>query len=120
QLHIVSMRRPTDREAHPVHRQISAPVLYLPEYFCHAPLRVIRSLIRARRLPGFRQAFSAWLADLRRDFSANRFRRFGQAAVLAMEMPLGARWLYAHFIHTPAARSEERRVGKECRSRWVP
>ena len=103
QLHIVSMRRPTDREAHPVHRQISAPVLYLPEYFCHAPLRVIRSLIRARRLPGFRQAFSAWLADLRRDFSANRFRRFGQAAVLAMEMPLGARWLYAHFIHTPAA-----------------
>jgi glycosyltransferase involved in cell wall biosynthesis len=30
-------------------------------------------------------------------------RRLGQALVLAAEMPAGARWLHAHFIHTPAS-----------------
>src|SRR5690606_41294137 len=71
ELHIVSMRNPTDLEVHSVHRQIRAPVLYLPEYLYQAPLRVIRSLVWARRLPGLRRAFSIWLADLPRDFSAN-------------------------------------------------
>ena len=102
-LFIVSMRHPTDPAVHPVHRQIRAPVLYLPEYLYHAPLRVMRGLVRSVRLPGFREALLAWLSDLRRDFSPNRFRRFGQAAVLAAEMPGGVRWLYAHFIHTPSA-----------------
>jgi len=100
---IVSMRHPTDAARHPVHRQIGAPILYLPEYLYHAPLRVMRGLQQSARLPGFRAALSAWLRDLRRDFSPNRFRRFGQAAVLAAEMPADARWLYAHFIHTPSA-----------------
>lgn len=102
-LHIAALRQPTDRETHPVHRQIRAPVLYLPEYLYQAPLRVVRGLATARRLSGFRRAVSTWLADLRRDPSPNRFRRFGQAAVLAAEMPSGARWLHAHFIHTPSA-----------------
>jgi len=102
-LFIASMRHPTDPATHPVHRQIGAPVLYLPEYLYHAPLRVLRGLSRSARLPGFRAALSAWLNDLRRDFSPNRFRRFGQAAVLAAEMPADAGWLHAHFIHTPSA-----------------
>src|SRR5690606_22754228 len=58
-LHIAAMRRPTDHETHPVHRQIRAPVLYLPEYLCEDPLRVTRGLARAKRLPGFRRAVSA-------------------------------------------------------------
>jgi glycosyltransferase involved in cell wall biosynthesis len=102
-LKIFSMRRPTDRTVHPVHRQIEASVSYLPEYLYQAPLRVLRALVRCRRLPGFSRALRAWLDDLRHDFSPNRFRRFGQAAVLAVEMPDDAVWLHAHFIHTPAA-----------------
>ncbi len=102
-LFIASMRHPTDPAAHPVHAQIRAPVLYLPEYLYHAPLRVLRGLIRSARRPGFRSALAAWLGDLGRDISPNRFRRFGQAAVLAAEMPAEARWLHAHFIHTPSA-----------------
>src|SRR5256885_15883628 len=35
---------------------------------------------------------------------------------LALEAPPA----YAASVLTPAARSEERRVGKECRSRWSP
>lgn len=100
---IASMRYPTDRATHPVHRQIRAPVLYLPEYLHYAPWRVLRGLFRSARLPGFQRALWTWLSDLRRDFSPNRFRRFGQAAVLAAEMPSNAQWLYAHFIHTPSA-----------------
>jgi glycosyltransferase involved in cell wall biosynthesis len=102
-LKIFSMRHPTDRTVHPIHLQIEAPVTYLPEYLYHAPFRVLRGIARCRRLPGFRRALRAWLRDLRRDFSPNRFRRFGQAAVLAAEMPADAKWLHAHFIHTPAA-----------------
>jgi glycosyltransferase involved in cell wall biosynthesis len=44
-----------------------------------------------------------WLQDLVRDPSANRIRRFGQALVLAAELPNSVRRLHAHFLHTPAS-----------------
>ena len=44
-----------------------------------------------------------FLADLRRDPTANRLRRWGQALVLAAELPAGIERLYAHFLHTPAS-----------------
>ncbi len=43
------------------------------------------------------------LRDLRRDPTANRIRRFGQALVLAAELPGDIGHLYAHFLHTPAS-----------------
>jgi glycosyltransferase involved in cell wall biosynthesis len=102
-LRIFSMRQPTDKAVHPVHREIEAPVSYLPEYLHDDPLRVIGSLLKVRRLKGFRTAFRAFLKDLPRDISRNRFRRFGQAAVLAAEMPGDVAQIYAHFIHTPGS-----------------
>ncbi|HZT86341.1 MAG TPA: glycosyltransferase [Stellaceae bacterium] len=100
---IVSLRQPTDAAVHPVHRLIRAPVLYLPEYLWRAPLRVWRGWRRARRLAGYAQARRHFLADLRRDPTPNRIRRFGQAAVLAAELPDDIRHLHAHFLHTPAS-----------------
>ena len=102
-IRIFSMRRPTDTHAHPVHREIAAPVVYLPEYLHEAPLRVLRAFRTARRLPGFAVTLRQWRADLRRDFSRNRFRRLGQACVLAAELPGDIRHLHAHFIHTPGS-----------------
>ena len=46
-----------------------------------------RGWLRSRRRPGYRRARGAWLADLRRDPTPNRVRRFGQALVLAAELP---------------------------------
>lgn len=103
ELALISMRKPTDKKQHPVHREIRASVRYLPEYLHQEPLRVLRSLVMAARRPGFRRACSVFLADLRRDRTRNRLRRFGQAAVLAAEWPDGGAWLHAHFIHTPAS-----------------
>ncbi len=100
---LVSLRHPTDRKRHPVHDEIRAPAVYLPEYLYQEPLRVLRGLWVAGKLPGFRSALALWWADLRRDRTPNRIRRFGQAAVLAAELPEGAEWLHAHFIHTPAS-----------------
>ena len=100
---IVSLRHPTDKKSHAVHEEMAAESLYLPEYLHKEPLRVLRGLWRASRRPGFAAALRGWFADLRRDFSRNRFRRFGQAAVLAAEWPKGGIWLHAHFIHTPAS-----------------
>lgn len=102
-LELFSMRRPTDKKHHPIHDEIRAPVKYLPEYLHEEPLRVLCSLFKAARKPGFGQAFRQFLSDLGRDFSRNRFRRFGQAAVLVAEWPADADWLYVHFIHTPAS-----------------
>jgi glycosyltransferase involved in cell wall biosynthesis len=43
------------------------------------------------------------LQDLLRDPTPNRIRRFGQALVLAAELPEGVARLHAHFLHTPAS-----------------
>ena len=67
------------------------------------PSRVWRGWRRARRQPGYGRALRAWLADLRRDPTPNRVRRFGQALVLAAELPSEVGHLHAHFLHTPAS-----------------
>jgi glycosyltransferase involved in cell wall biosynthesis len=102
-LALFSLRRSTDAAAHPLHDEIRAPVTYLPEYLHHGPLRVFRAWRKARRLPGYRGALSAWRKDLWRDRTRNRARRFGQALVLASEMPADIVHLHAHFLHTPAS-----------------
>lgn len=100
---IVSLRHPTDKTTHPVHRQVEAERLYLPEYLYQEPLRVWRGWRKARHLPGYKAARRTWLLDLWRDRTPNRIRRFGQALVLAAELPPDIDWLHAHFLHTPAS-----------------
>lgn len=102
-LRIYSLRRPYDPATHPIHAEIKAPVVYLPEYLKDDPRRVFAGWRRARRLPGFGSAFRLLCADLARDPSPNRLRRFGQACVLAGEMPPETRKLHAHFLHTPSS-----------------
>ena len=100
---ICSLRRPTEARVHPVHREIRARVNYLPEYLWREPLRVFRSWVRTRNSPRYREAKTLWLRDLRRDPTPNRVRRFGQALVLAAELPPDVTRLHAHFLHTPAS-----------------
>jgi glycosyltransferase involved in cell wall biosynthesis len=100
---IVSLRHPTDGATHPIQQLIRAALLYLPEYLYQEPRRVWRGWLRSRRQPGYRRARAAWLADLRRDPTPNRIRRFGQAMVLAAELPADVNHLHAHFLHTPAS-----------------
>ena len=100
---IWSLRHPTDTKTHPLHDRLKAPVHYLPEYLKDAPLRVLRGVIHAMRLPGFRAAWKVFRADYARDRTPNRLRRFGQACVLARELNPGARGYYAHFLHTPSS-----------------
>ena len=100
---IVSLRHPTDRATHPIHRQISAALLYLPEYLHRELARIWRGWLHSRRLPGYSAARAAWLSDLRGDPTPNRIRRFGQALVLAAELPHDIGHVHAHFLHTPAS-----------------
>jgi glycosyltransferase involved in cell wall biosynthesis len=102
-IRLVSLRHPTDKKTHPVHDEIQAPVNYLPEYLYQEPGRVLRGLRAARKLPGWGEAWRTWFRDLRRDPTPNRIRRFGQAVVLAAELPDDVGRLHAHFIHTPAS-----------------
>jgi hypothetical protein len=44
---IVSLRFPTDKHVHPVHREIAATARYLPEYLYQEPWRVLRSWFKA-------------------------------------------------------------------------
>ena len=100
---IISLRHPTDGRTHPVHAEIRAPVHYLPEYLYRGPLRVLRAWRRLRRSAAYRAVFNLWLRDLARDFTASRIRRFGQALVLADELPEDVSRLHVHFLHTPAS-----------------
>jgi hypothetical protein len=100
---IVSLRHPTDARRHPVHDDIRASILYLPEYLLLEPLRVLRAWIRQRKTSNYRLTRDLWLRDLARDPTPNRIRRFGQALVLANELPEDVGRLHAHFLHTPAS-----------------
>jgi len=100
---IWSLRFPTDTRTHPLHDRLKARVRYLPEYLRQEPLRVWRGFLAARRLAGFAEAWRIWRRDLARDRGRNRVRRFGQACVLAAEMPETVLSLYAHFLHTPSS-----------------
>lgn len=102
-IRLVSLRHPTDKATHPIHREITAPVLYLPEYLHQEPMRVWHGLRAARHMPGYRTARQAWLRDLKRDPTRNRIRRWGQACVLARELPPEIGRLHFHFLHTPAS-----------------
>ncbi len=100
---IVSLRHPTDADVHPVHGKISARVLYLPEYLYKEPSRVFAAWRKVRRLGAYKSARSAFLKDLVRSPNPNRVRRFGQALVMAAELPANVQHLHAHFLHTPAS-----------------
>jgi glycosyltransferase involved in cell wall biosynthesis len=102
-LEIWSLRRPTDKARHPVHDRVAARTVYLPEYLKDDPRRVFAAWRKARLLPGYKAARRKFLADFRRDPSANRLRRWGQALVLAAELAPSVERLYAHFLHTPSS-----------------
>jgi glycosyltransferase involved in cell wall biosynthesis len=103
ELLIVSLRWPTETRRHAVHAEIRAPVVYLPEYLLLEPLRVLRAWWSVRKLTTYEKAKAVWLKDLWRDPTPNRLRRFGQALVLAAELPPDVTRLHAHFLHTPAS-----------------
>lgn len=98
-----SLRFPTDTRTHPLHDRLKAPVHYLPEYLHQEPARVWRGWRAARRLHGYAAAYRLWRADYARDRTRNRARRFGQACVMAAELPAETPAIYAHFLHTPSS-----------------
>ncbi|WP_350334186.1 glycosyltransferase family 4 protein [Coralliovum pocilloporae] len=100
---IVSLRHPTDPAIHDLHREIKADVLYLPEYLKDDPKRVRAARKWAEAQPGYKALEKVFQEDLSRDKTANRWRRLGQACVLAHELPEDIEWIYTHFLHTPCS-----------------
>lgn len=100
---IWSLRHPTDGARHLMHREITAPLHYLPEYLHNDWPRVLRGIIRAFARPSIVRLLGVFLGDLVRDRTRNRLRRFGQACVMARELPAGTRHLHVHYLHTPAS-----------------
>ena len=100
---IWSLRHPTDTKRHPLHDRFQGQVHYLPEYLYDEPQRLEVARRIAKHLPGYKLAYQLWRQDLRRDPGHSRIRRFGQACVLAAELPEQTRALYAHFMHTPSS-----------------
>jgi glycosyltransferase involved in cell wall biosynthesis len=102
-LEIWSLRHPTERAVHPMHKRIRSRAAYLPEYLYREPLRVLRGLVWSVRQPRFGRLFGAFWRDVRRDPTPNRVRRFGQACVLARELAPAVSHLHVHYLHTPAS-----------------
>lgn len=100
---IVALRQPYDPFIHEVHRQISAEVLYLPEYVKDDPARVARAKRWAARQPTYQAAHALFMADFAREPNANRQRRWAQACVFAHELPQDVVWIHTHYLHTPCS-----------------
>ncbi|WP_445501892.1 glycosyltransferase family 4 protein [Microvirga sp. G4-2] len=102
-LEIWSLRHPTERTVHPMHKKIKARVTYLPEYLYEEPLRVLKGAFWSLGQKGFGATIKAFWRDLKRDVTANRMRRLGQAFVMARELPADVKHLHVHYLHTPAS-----------------
>lgn len=100
---IWSLRHPTDAAKHLMHKEITAPVHYLPEYLHEEPARVLRGLGRALMNGSLFRVAATFLRDLRRDPTRNRIRRLGQACVMASELPRSISHLHVHYLHTPTS-----------------
>ncbi|SDT99589.1 glycosyltransferase family 4 protein [Stappia sp. ES.058] len=98
---IVALRKPYDPFIHEVHRRITADVLYLPEYLKDDPARVARARRWAHARPEYAAARALFEADFARESNAGRQRRWGQACVLAHELPDDVSWIHTHYLHTP-------------------
>lgn len=102
-LRLFALRHPTDDKVHAIAKRLAAPIAYLPEYLRQEPGRVWAAWRAVRGLSGYKRAHATWRADLARDRTRNRMRRFGQAVVLAAELGDDVAHIYAHFLHTPAS-----------------
>lgn len=100
---IVALRKPYDPFIHELHRQISAEVLYLPEYLKDDPKRVTRARRWAEQQPTYAAARALFEADLKHESNAGRHRRWGQACVFAHELPEDVTWIHTHYLHTPCS-----------------
>jgi glycosyltransferase involved in cell wall biosynthesis len=102
-LEIWSLRHPTERAVHPMNKKIKARVTYLPEYLYEEPLRVLKGMFWCLGQKGFGATIKAFWRDLKRDFTASRARRLGQAFVMARELPEDVKHLHVHYLHTPGS-----------------
>ena len=67
------------------------------------------------------QTAIAELKDIVKEFvDARQWNAFHSPKNLSMSLAIEAAELMEHFQWVGTERSEERRVGKECRSRWSP
>ncbi len=100
---IWSLRHPTERAVHPMNKKIKARVTYLPEYLYEEPIRVLKGAFWSLGQKGFGKTIRAFWRDLKRDFTANRIRRLGQAFAMARELPADVGHIHVHYLHTPAS-----------------
>jgi glycosyltransferase involved in cell wall biosynthesis len=103
ELEIWSLRHPTERAVHPMNKKIKARVTYLPEYLYEEPIRVLKGAFWCLGQKEFSTTIRAFWRDLKRDFTANRIRRLGQAFAMARELPAEVGHIHVHYLHTPAS-----------------
>lgn len=100
---IVALRKPYDPFIHELHRQISAEVMYLPEYVKDDPARVARAKRWAEKQPTYAASKALFDADFAHQPNADRRRRWAQGCVFAHELPDDITWIYTHYLHTPCS-----------------
>ncbi|MEP3430329.1 MAG: glycosyltransferase family 4 protein [Roseibium sp.] len=100
---IVALRKPYDPFIHELHRQISADILYLPEYVKDDPARVAKAKRWAEKQPTYEAAKALFDADFAHQSNADRRRRWAQGCVFAHELPEDVTWIHTHYLHTPCS-----------------
>lgn len=91
--------------------------LPLPDHLWRQPWRILSAWFRVRRWAGYKEARQIWWADLRRDLRPHRILLFGQALVLARELP--ERFAHLHACSLAAPATVSRYAAAICGGNWT-
>jgi glycosyltransferase involved in cell wall biosynthesis len=90
--------KPGDPVEHALHKQLAAPVHFVPRYPPLSPAAFARAWRKARRLPGYARARQMFHADSAWLSYGKRAHLFALAIMIAADMPRDTKMIYAHFI----------------------
>ena len=99
---LFALRDPKEKKRHAIHDMVKADPIYLNGNILVLFLKAYFAFWHFRKSPGLKMLWSAFIQDLKQEFSLSRVKRLFQALVFSKNHAQDYDYIYAHFLHTPS------------------